>query len=221
MNPLRPSDRPCLAKPVAWLLCLMVARLVASQPADLPLEDFVTTDGLVYAIAKTNDVIYFGGSFTSVGRRTGGAVPVSATTGQPEASYPGVNGTVIAAVSDGSGGWFLGGTFTRVGGLPRTNLVHLLGDRSVESNWRPGVFGGYVGSLVLDGNRLYLGGFFTNVNGQTRNRLAALDASTGTLEDWNPDANAEVRALAIEGNTVYIGGDFRTVAGQSRDRIAA
>ena len=38
----------------------------SAQPADIPLEDFVATDGIVYGITKTNDVIYFGGSFTSV-----------------------------------------------------------------------------------------------------------------------------------------------------------
>lgn len=172
---------------------VLVHQSASAQPASLPLEDFVTTDGIVYAITKTNDVLYFGGAFTSVGLRTGSGVPVSATTGQPEASYPKVNGTVSAVVSDGLGGWFVGGQFTRVGGLPRTNLVHIRSDRSVDPTWRPKAIGGYVATLLLAGNTLYLGGFFTNVNGQTRNRLAALDATTGALLSWDANAGGEVR----------------------------
>ena len=210
-----------LSSSLIFLLVITGLSSVMAQPADRPLEDFVTTDGIVYAITKTNDVLYFGGSFTSVGLRSGGGVPVSSTTGQPEAVYPKVNGTVSSAISDGQGGWFLGGNFTVVGGLPRTNIVHIRIDRSVDAAWHPAVIGGYAGSLILSGNTLYIGGFFTNVNGQVRNRLAALDATTGALLNWNPDASAEVRALVLGGNTLYAGGAFTTVGGLTRNRIVA
>src|SRR6267154_2629369 len=42
-----------------------------AQPANEPLEKFVAVDGQVTAIAKTNNVLYFGGQFDVVGVRTG------------------------------------------------------------------------------------------------------------------------------------------------------
>ena len=50
----------------------------SAQPANEPLEKFVVADGIVNALAKHGNVLYFGGTFTQVGARTGGGVPVSA-----------------------------------------------------------------------------------------------------------------------------------------------
>ena len=36
------------------------------------------------------------------------------------------NGAVVAALADGRGGWFVGGSFTRLGGRRRVALAHLL-----------------------------------------------------------------------------------------------
>src|SRR5262245_23997957 len=115
-----------------------------SQPANEPLEKFVVTDGVVCALAHTNHVIYFGGSFGLVGVRTGGGVPVSANTGQAESVFPSVNGEVEAAIADEQGGWFVGGGFTLVGGLLRTNLAHIRKDRTVDPDLAAGVVGGRV-----------------------------------------------------------------------------
>lgn len=192
-----------------------------SQPANEPLPDFITTDGSVFALAETNNTLYLGGAFTSVGLRTGGGVPVDMLGGEAEAVYPKFDGTVRTAVGDGSGGWFVGGTFTLVGGTIRSNLVHIRSDRTVNPTWNPSVSGEYVHTLWLTNNTLYLGGAFTNVNGQTRNHLAALDSSSGLLKEWNPNANNTVLAMAVYGAEVYMGGLFSSVAGQTRNRIAA
>lgn len=192
-----------------------------SQPANEPLADFITTDGAVYALAETNNVLYLGGAFRSVGLRTGGGVPVDITTGEAEPVYPKFNGTVQVAISDGAGGWFVGGAFTLVGESVRSNIVHIRSDRSVNPAWSPAIGGGSVQTLWLTNGTLYVGGSFTNVNGQTRNRLTALDAVSGSLLAWNPDANGAVNALAVYGTNVYLGGEFSNVGGQTRNRIAA
>src|SRR6185503_15272958 len=43
--------------------------------------------------------------------------------------FPAVEGTVNAALSDGTGGWYLGGEFESVGGVARHNLAHLRADQ--------------------------------------------------------------------------------------------
>ena len=205
----------------AILGCAMFHQIAWARPADEPWENFLATDGLVYAIAETNNVLYLGGTFTSVGLLTGGGVPVSVATGAAEATYPKVNGYVNAVVSDGQGGWFVGGAFTRVGGQPRTNLAHIRSNRTVDPGWRPSATDGQVSVLQLAGETLYLGGTFTNVNGQTRNRAAAVDANSGTLVGWNPNADSAVKAIAISGTNVYLGGDFTNVFSQTRRHLAS
>jgi hypothetical protein len=216
--------RPPVPSP-AWRsllpVLLVASQLVGAQPANEPLEDFVTTDGMVYAASEVDGVLYFGGSFRSVGSRTGSGVPVSFATGEAEAVFPRINGSVNVAIGDGRGGWFVGGTFTLVGGLIRSNLVHIRSDRTVDPDWSPTVAGGYVKSLVLSGDTLYLAGAFTHVNGQARNRAAALDAASGSVRDWDPDANAAVKSMVVSGMTVYLGGDFTNVGGQTRAYLAA
>ena len=44
-------------------------------------------------------------------------------------------GTVNTSASDGAGGWFIGGNFSHVGGLPRYGLAHILADGNV-SDWQ-------------------------------------------------------------------------------------
>lgn len=181
----------------------------------------MVTDGAVYAFAKTNHLLYFGGLFTQVGVRTGSAVPVAADTGVPEAVYPVISGDVLSGVPDGAGGWFLGGLFTVAGGYLRTNLVHIRSDRTVDPNWAPAAVGGWVSSLVLSGGKLYFSGSFTNVNGVTRNRAAAIDNATGALSAWDPNLNGAARSMVLDGTNMYLGGEFTTVNNATYNRLAA
>ena len=201
-----------------WFLTTAV---VQAQPVSEPQEAFVVTDGGVYAFAKTNNLLYFGGLFTQVGVRTGSAAPVAADTGLPETTYPLISGDTLSGVPDGQGGWFLGGSFTVVGGYLRTNLVHILSDRTVDPNWTPAAVGGWVRSLVLSGGNLYLSGSFTNVNGVTRNRAAAVDSATGALVAWDPNLNGAVRSMVLYGTNIFLAGEFTTVNNLGYDRLAA
>ncbi|HYG33616.1 MAG TPA: hypothetical protein VEC99_02450, partial [Clostridia bacterium] len=194
---------------------------IQAQPANQPLHDMVVVDGGVFSVAETNQVLYIGGLFSAVGRYVGGGAPVSASTGEVEATFPKVSGSVSTIISDGAGGWYVGGSFTAVGGLPRNNLAHIRSDRSVDPQWHPSANGGFVKCLVLSGNTLYAGGSFTNVDGQARNRLAAVNASSGELLAWNPSADATVHAMVADGSTIYIGGEFTILSGKQRYCLAA
>src|SRR2546428_163520 len=76
------------------------------------------TNGPVSAVVRDGGTIYVGGDFTRVGPATGGGVPLDATTGSLQPFFPKVAGIVRVAIPDGSGGWYIGGSFTYVGGLP-------------------------------------------------------------------------------------------------------
>ena len=200
----------------------------------VPSRTYVTSYGSVNAVVPTNKAIYIGGNFTSVGPRTGPGVGIdrstAKSTGLPEVA--GGGRVVRAVVPDGSGGFYVGGDFTHVGGLPRLNLAHILADSSVDPRFdpRPQHPDGYgaVYALQLSGQNLYVGGHFTAIGGRSRNMVAALDATTGEATSWKANAlwngsiaDALVTALRVSGQNLYVGGRFTSIGGQPRNNIAA
>jgi hypothetical protein len=177
------------------------------------------TDGPVYATARSGKTLYIGGRFGQVGFYTGGGVPLAAIGGLPTPGFPRVRGSVRAIAADGTGGWFIGGQFDSVGGIPRKNLAHIQSDLTVSA-WNPGA-DGRVLSIAVRGGTVYAGGGFGNAGGQARSCIVALDAQTGLATDWNPGANNSVWTLAVSGTTVYTGGDFTSIGGAARSYIAA
>src|SRR5262249_2868036 len=121
------------------------------------------TNGPVKAMYATSDTLYLGGNFTEVGPATGGFVGLDPTSGAQDVTLPVINGDADAIVSDGSGGWYIGGLFSKVDGYSITNLVHLRADGTVDTTFAPSPTGGQVSCLVLSGTTLYLGGTFSAV----------------------------------------------------------
>ena len=184
--------------------------------------DTFVTNGNVQAVVRSGDTIYIGGLFNRVGPRTGPAVELaldgSQIAGLPEVS--GGDGTLQAVASDGSGGWYIGGLFTHVGGVARNNIAHIRADHSVDPAFDPNANDG-IHALAVSGSTVYAAGLFTSIGGQTRNRIAGLNAANGTATAFNPNADAGVEALAISGSIIYAGGRFAMIGGQPRDAIAA
>lgn len=189
-------------------------------------------DGTVDAIARSPDTIYIGGKFSRVGPPTGAAAAVSATTGQPDVGMPKVSGgfgEVYAVAPDGSGGWYVGGNFTHVDGIPRRNLAHVLADKTVDPNWAPDAGDSTddsVGVLaVASDGTVYVGGGFAVIgsNRSGRHNLAAIDPDTGQTTAWAPEPNDFVSALEVaDDGSVYAGGDFTQIGANhaARNRLA-
>jgi hypothetical protein len=190
-------------------------------------QNLWAANGPVNAVVRSGNTIYIGGGFTRLGPATGGGVPIDAVTASFPANFPKIAGGVKAVAADGSGGWFVGGYFTSVNGVPRGNLVHILADNSLDP-WNPNA-DSIVTSITVSGSLVYVGGGFAHVGGQPRSKIAALDASSGLATAWDPNAGGGlgggvptlVKALAVSGGIVYVGGNFTTIGGQTRNRIAA
>ena len=184
-------------------------------------NDFWDTDGSVHAILATNGVVFVGGSFSHVAPRIKKVAAVHAYTSEPIPSFPAITGGNVAIiVPDENGGWYLGGDFTAVGGVSRTNLAHLYSDFSVDPIFAPNP-NGTIRTLLLDGAALFVGGSFSEISGQNRSRLAALDAGNGAAHPWNPGADDDVLSLQVLDDTIYVGGRFGRLGGQTRQRLAA
>jgi hypothetical protein len=192
---------------------------VAERPRDAAIH---AVDGEVRTIAQVGTRVVMGGNFTKVGPVTRGAVGVVDTAGKTfQAGFPDVNGVVTAVASDGAGGWYIGGTFSSVGGQPRTNLAQVDASGAVTS------FAPQPNAPVLalvsrsdTGGGVYVGGSFTTVSSGAAAGLAAFD-STGALL-WNGAVTGgAVRSLATDGTRVYLGGDFSKIANVTRQRLGA
>ena len=145
--------------------------------------------------------------------------PVDLVTG--EALWPQLptNGAIQAVVPAGDGGWYIGGSFTHVGGLRREGLARVSANGAVHP-WDAGL-NGPVQSLALIDGRLYVGGCFTRFMGAATSTFAAFDVATEellplsmTFGTWNgvycgaiPD-----RILAF-GERLYIRGGFEMLNG--------
>lgn len=176
--------------------------------------------GEVLSIDIAEEKIYVGGDYTATGEwaKNGGAV--DATTGDLNFSEQVPDGTVRAAVSDGNGGWFIGGDFMKVGNTPRERIAHI--DAAGElTDWYPGPINATVRCINLLGNRLFVSGDFNTVGGNPRQRLAAIDAHSGDVLPWNTFPNGPIRALLAHEGVLYLGGGFVTMGEVSRLRLAA
>ncbi|HKI93499.1 MAG TPA: hypothetical protein VJ986_14450, partial [Gaiellaceae bacterium] len=196
----------------------------ASAISNLPkTSGAIVVNGTVNAVVTSGSTIVFGGAFTAAGPYTGGfaSVPLAGGT---LASLPAINGTVNAVASDGSGGWYVGGSFTAAGSSSVTNLVHLTSGGGVDTAWNPAP-DGQVDALALSSDKttLYVGGAFATIGGATRNHIAALTASSGAVTVWNPNADATVTTLLLspDGATLYAAGSFTAIGGSSRAGLVA
>ncbi len=203
---------------LAWLQVPAQAGFISNAP----LTDPWVTDGEVSAIVTTPTTVYLGGHFTYVGPSgLGKGVPLNAATGEALSIHPEVNARVLASISDGAGGWYIGGEFTQVGAMTQNRLAHILADGSLDIGWNPGA-NAVVECLALSGSTLYVGGAFTTIAGQARNGIAAINAGTGQATAWDPNAGTgQVVTLAVSGTKVYVGGLFTTIGGQTRNNIAS
>lgn len=220
-----------------FVLFFLVSFFVSSfkisfaTPPNSPNPDFwVPDNSSVTTMAEGDDgTIYIGGSFHNIGPATGPGVVMNNTTAVL-GTYPFVRGgppssdNVRHVISDGSGGWFIGGRFTSIGDESIANIAHIESDGSVDPtidltfSADPNI-----DAMAFGGSTLYIGGQFTTVDGQSRNGLVAIDTTTGDVTSWDAGAVGftDVKAIKIDGSTIYVGGLFDNIGGQTRYGLAA
>jgi hypothetical protein len=208
-----------------WI-CLLLLALIGAVPIhaapNAPAEVDPTlwmTDGPVYAMTQLGSTLYVGGDFNVVRPQTGGGGLLD-TAGAVDTAMPAIRGEVRAAAPDGAGGWYIGGEFSSVGTMARSNLAHIRADRSVDPDWAP-TTDGPVYALVLSGGVVYAGGAFTVVNGLDQGvaYLVGLDAASGALA-FSGYTDGPVYALIASGSTLIAGGAFGEAGGEYRSGLA-
>jgi hypothetical protein len=138
------------------------------------------------ALSEDGKTLFLGGNFHSFGPRTGSLVPIDAASGKALPAYPKADGTIEAIAPDGKGGFYVGGSFRRIGNAARRGLAHILADGSVDASFQASVDGN-VAAIAISGDRVFVGGAFSSLGGQPRPLAGAVDAATGAVTSWAPE----------------------------------
>ena len=196
-----------------------------------PLLGFFGNWPLIRALAVANGVVYVGGLFSSLGGQSqlylGAVDPTTglATSWNPQTS--GAFGIVLSILPNGST-LYVGGSFTGMGGQPRTYLAEVNASDGSVTSWNPSL-DGEVTSMTMNGTTLYVGGYFSNVNSMARAKVASFDRATGNLTSFAPVLTTStgaypppnVNCLGLSGSTLYVGGWFDHINGQARSYLGA
>ena len=183
-------------------------------------DNWVGPNGEVHSIYRNGNTVYYGGNFDAVGPATGSGALID-SLGLPNINFPRVDGVIRSVISDGLGGWYIGGSFTRVGNYTSvSNLAHINANGSVDINFNP-IPNGAVNSLILSGANLYVGGEFTTIKGLANNYFAKVDKTTGAPIFLNAGCNNIIRSMSLYGDKIIIGGNFTTLGGATRNYLGA
>jgi hypothetical protein len=193
---------------------------VASLDAATGAVDIAFNPGVtgVTALAVAGNVLYLGGSFSSVGGqgRAGLAAVDVATAAllpwNPQLAF----GRGVSQLVPTPGGTVVADGVAATGGA-RRRLVEIDAGGAVTA-WAPEAFAEAITALRLgDTGMLLVGSPLAAIGGTARAGLAAFDLPSGTLLGWAPDAAGPANALVAADGVVYAGlfgvGAFDAVTG--------
>ncbi len=193
------------------------------------------TNKTVWALATGNGVLYAGGDFTSIrppGDPLGtGEVPVDVSRvlrhlhRGPLSFAPTIDGYIRSlAISPDHSTLYIGGKFTHVNGVYRSDAAAFDLSTGKLTSWNPAATGPVLALAVsADGSTVYMGGAFAKVKGHAHLRLAAVNATTGVDLPWAASADGAVFAIALspDGSRVIVGGQFTHLDGVAQHGIGA
>lgn len=197
---------------IIWCSALIsVPSRLLAQPVSEPRSDFWRADGIVNAVAITNNIAYIGGDFSYLGPASGAAGLFFSDFGDVIPGFPKLVGTVRTVIPDGTGGWYVGGLFVPAANTNLQNLVHVRADNTLDAKFKPNP-DATVRTLALTGGALLVGGeFFQIANNQQSSYFALLNPTTGETNGVRLRFTYIVSAMAIDGDTVYVGGAFNSI----------
>ncbi len=213
---------------VAPLLVLIGAAVLASAlwatpPVRAALADgsrlHWVANGAVTAGAVLGDTLYVGGTFTRVSpfsSALGALHSVAAADGGLEPGLPMVDGEIRDIELDGEGGYFIGGSFSSVAGVPRGGLAHVRADGALDPTFAPVIaaqtdFDRVTIRSVLahHGVVYFVGAGLSLLNGSAQSyNVAAVDAGTGSTRSFpagTPYLASISQVLEVNGQVTTVG----------------
>ncbi len=147
------------------------------------------------------------------------AAPVQSQT--PDGFYPQPDRVVRATAIQVDGKILVGGSFSTLGGQPRSFIGRLNANGTLDTAFNPGADGPVNCLAVQPDGKFLVGGSFKTLGGQPCNYLGRLN-SDGTLDStFNPGIGGysfcTVFCLALQADgKILVGGEFTSLSGQPR-----
>ncbi len=134
---------------------------------------------------------------------------------------PEPDGSVSAIAVQADGSVYLGGSFSTVAGQTRTNLVRLLSDGTLDTNYVRGADGTVNALAIQTDGKLLVAGSFATLGGSARPNLGRLNADSSVDTAFNPKPNDTVYCLAQQADgKLLIAGNFTQLGTASRNHLA-
>lgn len=180
-----------------------------------------TWNGRINALALSdNDLLYAGGEFTNAGgtlanyiAQWNGSSWLALGSGLAGGD---ASGPYVSSITTEGNALYVGGDFTKAGGLAITNIA----EWSNAQGWSSlgATMNGPVNALAVSGGNLFAGGAFTMVNGVSANYIVEWNGEFWSA--FGSGMNGQVNTLAASDNTVFAGGNFTTADGVPANCIA-
>src|SRR5437867_337441 len=190
-------------------------------------------DSILCFALQNDGKILVGGSFTTLGGQprdrlgrlnADGSLDSGFNPGiSVQGCYPCIPPSVNTLALQPDAKILVGGDFTTVGGLIRSNLARLNANGTLDTAFRPPIdFPVNCLAVQADGSILAGGGYNTSFYwGYTNGNLVRLQPSRTLDAKFNAAINSEVSSLALQTDgKVLIGGTFTSVGGQWRTNVA-
>ncbi|TGM60394.1 hypothetical protein [Leptospira vanthielii] len=228
----KPTDleNVCDVKSKSFLLGTIIRYVTGDHsPSCLPSFSFFDQWAVYGPVARVNAItthqgqMIIGGEFTMTGVPTGSAAFVDSISGAvvPNRFCPHlkVKGLSNVAISDGSGGFYIGGDFTHVQGIKRSQVAHILSGCQLDPNFVPVEDPSRnIAALSLLGDNLYVGGMFVGWGSGSQTNIVSLNRYTGALnsEFLSPSYDNSIFDIVSDDSTLYVGGHFQDIGGNPR-----
>ena len=173
-------------------------------------------DAQVAAIAlQADNSLIIGGYFTSVVGGSGTSVYRFRAArlhadGTPDERFgPARSAAVYQTLTLPDGSVLVAGTFTRWGGLTRSNLAKIRADGTVDPAFAPWIDGTVQTMALQSDGRILIGGSFLTVNDVERPYLARLEADGSLDPSYRPTPSGYVSAMVLgSSGNLTVGGGF-------------
>ena len=241
-QPSRDMSRPLakfskVAMLFVWGLLFFLITPHAAQAAGIADDDIVSgfsptinVGGVISAtVVQPDGKMVIAGSFTHVNSQPRGNIARLNTDGSLDESFSittSVTGPINTLALQGDGKIVLGGEFTEINSVPRTELARLTPSGLLDASFNPVLDGSkvVVHSVIVQGDgKIVAGGYFSDSNSSEVNSLVRLNPDgtndTDFLSETSPGVEggaATVYALALGGDgEILVGGLFTSIANES------
>ena len=177
-------------------------------------------NGACLTLATSGNMLYFGGSFTTVGATTRNRLAAwNLDTNTLDASFnPNIGNNNVNFMKISGDHMYVGGDFTLVSGVTRNRCAKIrLSDGALDTSFNPNL-NSTVRAIDISGEYVYLGGNFSSVNASnTKIRMCAVNASNGLVyNNFAPIPNVTTTRAYYSDPSSY---NFNTFTTQSYDYV--